>query len=86
MPPGGDDEGIRGEHEVMQPGEERLVLEGLLDERIGLLLEGQLDPDAELLRLALTGSLGPSLAACISPGPPPVTMSQPISARAAAMA
>ena len=29
-------------------------------------------------------SLAPSLAACIRPGPPPVMMSQPMSARAAA--
>ena len=35
----GDDEGVRGDHEVVQPGEERLVLERLLDEGIDVLLE-----------------------------------------------
>src|SRR6476660_10313549 len=39
-------ERIGGDHEVMQAGEKRLVLEGLFDERIYFLLERQLDADA----------------------------------------
>src|SRR5262245_5975267 len=42
-----NDKRIGGDHEVMQAREERLVLEGLLDERIHLLLERQLDTDAD---------------------------------------
>src|SRR5262249_17201669 len=38
----------------------------------------------ERLRSGALTAAAPSLAACISPGPPPVTMSQPISASAAA--
>ena len=47
IPPGHDDEGVRDEHEVVQPGEERAVLEDLADERVDVLLEGQVDPDAD---------------------------------------
>ena len=79
---GHDDERVGGDHEMMQACEERLVLERLLDERIHVLLEGQFDADADRSRRA--GRFAPSLAACISPGPPPVTMSQPIAAKAAA--
>jgi len=34
----------------MQPGEERRVLEGLLDERVHVLFERQVHPDADALR------------------------------------
>ncbi len=43
---GHDDERVGGDHEVMKAGEERLVLERLLDKRIHILLERQLDADA----------------------------------------
>ena len=42
-----DDEGVGREDEMMQAGEERLVLERLLDERVDVLLEWQLDPDPD---------------------------------------
>ena len=44
---GGHDEGVRGEHELVQAREERAVLERLRDEGIDVLLEGQLDADAD---------------------------------------
>ena len=50
MPPGRDDEGVGHEDEVVQAGEERPVLERLLDERVHLLLERQFHPDADGLR------------------------------------
>ena len=50
MPPGRDDEGVGGEHELVQPREERAMLERLLDERVDVLLEGQVDADADRLR------------------------------------
>ncbi|MCK7577574.1 MAG: hypothetical protein MZV65_18395 [Chromatiales bacterium] len=48
-PARGDDEGVGHQHELVQAGEEGLVLEGLLDERVDLLLERQLDADADAL-------------------------------------
>ena len=42
-----DDEGVRDEHEMVQPREERAVLEDLADERVDVLLERQFDPDAD---------------------------------------
>ena len=80
---GHHDERVGGDHEVMQAREERPVLERLLDKRVHVLLERQLDADAD--RAGGAGVLAaPSLAACINPGPPPVTMSQPRPAAAAA--
>ena len=38
------------QHELLQPSEERAVLERPLDERIDVLLEWQLDADADALR------------------------------------
>jgi hypothetical protein len=46
MPPGTTTKASE-DHEVVQPGEERPVLEGLLDERIDVLLERQVDADAQ---------------------------------------
>ena len=76
---GRDDERVGHQDEVVQPGEERLVLERLGHERVHVLLERQLDADADRLLSRPVGSASftPSFAACISPGPPPVTMSQP---------
>ena len=76
---GRDDERVGHQDEVVQPGEERLVLERLGHERVHVLLERQLDADADRLLGLPSGSASftPSFAACISPGPPPVTMSQP---------
>ena len=45
-PAGHDDEGIRDKHEMVQSREKRTVLEHLTDERVDLLLEGQVDADA----------------------------------------
>src|SRR5262249_26509819 len=42
-----NDKGVRGQNEMVQPRKERLVLERLLDEWVGLLLEGQLDANAD---------------------------------------
>jgi hypothetical protein len=42
-----DDEGVRDEHEVVQPGEERAVLKHLVDEWDDVLLEQQVAPDAD---------------------------------------
>ena len=42
-----DDEGIRDQHEVVQPGERRSVLKDLADEWVNVLLERQVDPDAD---------------------------------------
>ena len=47
-----DDERVRGEHEMMEAREERLVLEGLLDKRVHVLFERQLDTDADRARRA----------------------------------
>ena len=73
-----DDEGVRDEHEVVQPGEERAVLEDLADERIDSCSNGK---STRMPTEARSGSApairAPSFAACISPGPPPVMMSQP---------
>ena len=68
---------------MMQACEERFVLERLLDKRIHVLLEGQFDANADRSRRA-SFPFASSLAACISPRPPPVTMSQPSEAKAAA--
>ena len=60
IPPGHDDEGVGDEHEVVQPGEERLVLEDLADERVDVLLERQVDPDADRAPVAVRpGQPGP---------------------------
>ena len=83
MPPGDDDKRVGRDHEVLEAGEERFVLERLHDERIHVLLERQLDADADRRRARRRRSR-PSLAACIRPGPPPVTMSHPIEANAVA--
>ena len=47
---GGNDVRVGHKHEVVQPGEERRVLEGLLDERVHVLFERQVHPDADALR------------------------------------
>ena len=78
---GHDDEGVGGEHEMMETREEGLVHEGLLDKRVHILLERQFDADPH--EPGAPALFAPSLAACIRPGPPPVTMSQPIDANAA---
>ena len=58
---------------MVQPGEERAVLEDLADERVDVLLEGQVDPDADGGPVGAPPAIrAPSFAACISPGPPPV--------------
>ena len=79
-----DDEGVRDEHEVVQAREEGAVLEDLPDEGIDLLLEGQIDADTDRVVPARRAVRAPSLAACINPGPPPVTMVQPICVSSAA--
>ncbi len=45
--PGHDDEGIRDEHEVVQPGKERPVLVDLADERVNVLLKRQGNADSD---------------------------------------
>ena len=81
---GGDDEGVGGQHELVQPREKRPVLERLPDERVDLLLEGQVDADADGLAPVPRRWRRPRWRPASGPGPPPVMMSQPISARAAA--
>jgi hypothetical protein len=44
---GHDDERVGGNDEMMKPSKERFVLERLLDERIHILLERQLDADSD---------------------------------------
>ena len=84
-PARGHNEGIRREHEVVQAREEGLVLEVLVDERVrGLLERESTRIPSHCCPTLATASFAPSFAACMSPGPPPVTMSQPISARARA--
>jgi hypothetical protein len=62
------------------------VLVGLLNEGINRLFKGQFHPDTHILdTFSRIRRECPSLAACMSPGPPPVTMSQPIAASAAVM-
>jgi len=78
---GGNNQCVESEHELVQPGKEGPVLECLGHKRIDFLFERELNP-ADLARSGAPAA--PSLAACISPGPPPVIMSQPISASAAA--
>ena len=46
----GNDVGVGDEHEVVKSSEEGRVLEGLLDERVHVLLERQVHPDADALR------------------------------------
>ena len=46
-PARGDNVSIGGEHEVVQPGEEGPMLEGLLDERVHALLERQTNPNSD---------------------------------------
>jgi hypothetical protein len=58
---------------------------GLANERIYLLLEWQMDADANPERcVAFSTECAPSFAACINPGPPPLIMSQPIFVSSAA--
>ena len=75
---GHDHERVGRDNEMLQ-AQERAVLEGVLDEGIHVLLERQLHTDADRASFE-AGPEGPapSLAACTSPGPPPVTMSQPM--------
>ena len=85
MPPGATTNASDVEHELVQAREERAVLEGLRRRtRLTSCSKGRstrMPTDS-----ARSGARRPrpSLAACISPGPPPVMMSQPISASAAA--
>ena len=67
---------------VAKAREERLVLERLLDEWIDVLFEREFHSDPH--RPGRSSSFAPSFAACISPGPPPVTMSHPMAASAVA--
>ena len=46
----GHDISVGREHEVVQPGEEGRVLERLLDERVHVLLERQVNPDSDASR------------------------------------
>src|SRR4051794_7409371 len=81
-----DDECVGHQHEVVKPGEERAVLECLSDEGLQLLFERwstRIPMDATLTSLP-PARLTPSLAACIKPRPPPVTISQPRRVRSVA--
>ena len=77
-PAGHDDEGVRDEHEVVQPGEERRCSNAWLTNGLTSCSNGS---STRMPTDARSGSApairAPSFAACISPGPPPVTMSQP---------
>ena len=69
-PAGRDDEGVRDQDEVVQPGEERLVLERLVDERIHVLLERQIDANADGLLVARPGRrAGAFVGGLHQPGP-----------------
>src|SRR5262245_61182702 len=61
-------EGIGGQHELMQPREERTVLESVSDEGVDFLLEGKVDADAK--RSATPPGARRALVRCLhQPGP-----------------
>ena len=67
----GHDVSVGREHEVVQPGEEGRVLEGLLDERFTSCSNGKCTRMPMLCtRWLACAARAPSLAACIRPGLP----------------
>jgi hypothetical protein len=84
-PAGDHDERVRHYYERVQACDKGPVFQHLGDEGVDLLLEGK-STGLLIDRCESSGSasLTPSLAACINPGPPPVTMSQPSRAISAA--
>ena len=70
---------------MVQPGEEGPVLQDLLHEGIDLCSKGRSTRmPMDWLRSGAPAAAARSFAACMRPGPPPVTISHPISARARA--
>ena len=77
MPPGTTTNASDDEDEMVQAREEGAVLEGRLTNGLTSCSKGSSTRMPTEPSAAVGAACAPSLAACIRPGPPPVTMAQP---------